>query len=188
MAVSRGLLIIYIAASASWLTSLFVSPALGVLLSALAAYGFWRAAQGFDAWSRQRRRASYGLAAVASRGAAVATALMPLALASWLASGLIDPLDAWGVRLLLYATWAGLWILYYYVLQVRLEDLGVGNPHARHPLTFTALGLSILLSPVLTEGLPTPPETKVALAAALYAGYLPPVNASALLAARLTRS
>ncbi len=188
MAVSRGLLIIYITASASWLTSLFISPALGALLSATAAWGFWRVAQGFEAWNKLSRHMSYELAAVASRSAAVATALMPLALASWLVSGQVGPLDAWGVRLLLYATWAGLWILYYYAVQVRLEDLGVERPLDRYPLTFAALGLSILLSPVLTEGLPTPPETKLALAAALYVGYLPPLNVSALLAARLARS
>ncbi len=187
MAVSRGFLVIYIAASASWLTSLFVSPALGVVLGATAAWGFWRVAQGFDAWSRQRRHASYELAALASRGAAVAAVLTSIGVASLLASGPVSPLDAWGVRLLLYATWTGLGILYYYAVQVRLEDLGVERPLDRYPLTFVALGLSILLSPVLTEGLPTPPETKLALAAALYAGYLPPVNVSALLAARLAR-
>ncbi len=187
MAVSRGLLIIYIAASASWLTSLFVSPALGVVLGATAAWGFWRVAQGFDAWNKLSRHASYELAALASRGAAVAVALTSIGVALLLASGPVSPFDVWGVKLLLYLMWTGLWILYYYVVQVRLEDLGVGNPQARYPLTFTALGLSILLSPVLTEGLPVAPETKVALAASTCAGYLPPVNASALLAARLAR-
>jgi hypothetical protein len=188
VAVRRGLFIIYIAASASWLASLFASPTLGALFGVLAAWGFWRVAQGFDAWNRQRRRMSYGLAASASRGAAVATALTSLAVASWLASApQISPLDAWGARLLLYAAWTGLWILYYYALQVKLEDLGAEHPLSRYPMTFTALGLSVLLSPVLTEGLPAPPEAKLVLAASLYAGYLPPLNISTLLAAYLAR-
>ena len=184
--VARGLLIIYIAASASWLAALFASPALGVLLSLPAAWGFWRVAQGFDAWSRQRRHVSYEFAALASRGAAVAVAALALGAAPLLTHQ-IPPLEAWGVRLMLYVMWTGLWILYYYVLQVRLEDLGVEHPLSKRPLTFAALGLSILLSPLLAESLAVPPETKLALATALYAGYMPPLNVSALLAALAVR-
>ena len=184
--VARGLFIIYIAASASWLTALFASPALGILLSLPAAWGFWRMARGFDEWNNQRRHISYELAALASRCAAVAVATLVLGVALLLAHQ-IPPLEAWGIRFVLYVMWTGLWILYYYTLQVRLEDLGVGRPHVRYPLTFVALGFSILLSPLLTEGLQVPPETKLALAASLYAGYLPPLNVSTVLAALLAR-
>jgi hypothetical protein len=184
--VARGFAVIYTAASASWLVSLFASPALGILLNAVAAYGFWRIAQGIDEWSRQRRHLSYGLAAVASRGAALATAALALGVAP-LSSHATDPVETWGARVLLYAMWTGLWMLYYYVLQVRLEDLGAERPLAERPLAFTALGASILLSPVLTEGLPAPPGVKLALAASMYAGYMPPLNASALLAALLAQ-
>ena len=186
--VARGFLIIYIVASASWLITLFASPVLGVLLGAVAAWGFLRVAQGFDVWSRQRRHVSYELAALVFRGAAVAAVLTSLAVALLLASTpQLSPLDVWGVKMLLYIMWSGSWILYYYVLQVRLEDLGVERPLSKYPLTFAALGFSILLSPLLTEGLDTPPEVKLALATALYAGYLPPLNASAPLAALLAR-
>ena len=185
--VARGFLIIYIAASASWLTALFASPALGVLLSLPAAWGFWRVAQGFDEWNSQRRHISYELAALASRGAAVAVAALALGAAPLLAQGQVSELDTWGARVALYLVWTGLWILYYYVLQVRLEDLGADEPHAEYPLTFVALGFSILLSPLLTEGLQVSPETKLALAASLYAGYLPPLNVSTVLAALLAR-
>jgi len=185
--VARGLSIIYIAASASWLTALFASPALGILLSLPAAWGFWHMARGFDEWNSQRRHISYGLAALASRCVAVAVAALALDVAPLLASPQLSPLDVWGVKLMLYLMWTGLWILYYYTLQVRLEDLGVGRPHARYPLTFVALGFSILLSPLLTEGLQVPPETKLALAASLYASYLPPLNVSTVLAALLAR-
>ena len=186
--VGRGFLIVYIADSASWLMSLFASPVLGVLLSVVAAWGFWRVAQGFDAWNRQRRHVSYELASVASRGAAVAIAVFALGVAPLLAHAQqISPMETWGMRMLLYVMWSGLWILYYYVLQVRLEDLGVERPHVKHPLTFTALGASILLSPLLAEGLPAPPDVKLALAVSIYASYMPPFNASALLAAFLAR-
>ena len=185
--VARGLLIIYTAASASWLAALFASPALGVLLSLPAAWGFWRVAQGFDTWSRQRRHVSYEFAALASRGAAVAVAALALGAAPLLAQGQVSELDAWGARVALYLIWTGLWILYYYVLQVRLEDLGITDPPSKHPLTFAALGASILLSPILAEGLPVAPETKLALAVSMYAGYMPPFNASALLVAFAVR-
>ena len=185
--VARGLLIIYIAASASWLATLFASPALGVLLSLPAAWGFWRVAQGIDAWNSQRRHISYELAALASRCAAVAVAALALGAAPLLAQGQVSELDTWGARVALYLIWTGLWILYYYVLQVRLEDLSITDPPSKHPLAFAALGLSILLSPVLTEGLAAPSEVKLALAATLYAGYMPPFNASVLLAALAVR-
>jgi hypothetical protein len=180
-------LILFIAASASWLMSLFASPVLGTLLNVVAAYGFWRVAQGFDAWRRQRRHVSYELASVASRGAAVAVAVSALGVAPLLAHAHANPMETWGARMLLYLMWTGLWLLYYYVLQLRLEDLGAASPIAKYPLTFTALGASILLSPLLTEGLPAPPEAKLALATSMYAGFLPPFNISALLAALLAR-
>jgi hypothetical protein len=157
---------------------------LGVLLSAAAAWGFWRVAQGIDKWSRQRRHVSYELAALASRGYAVAATALALGAAPLLAYQ-IPPLEAWGVRLVLYVMWSGLWILYYYVFQVRLEDLGKSLD--RYPLTAAALSLSILLSPVLTESMAVPPDVKLALAVALYAGFMPPLNASALLAALVAR-
>ena len=185
--VARGLPIIYIAASASWLTALFASPALGILLSLPAAWGFWRVAQGFDAWSRQRRHVSYELAALASRCAAVAVAALALGMAPLLTQGQVSELETWGARAVLYLVWTALWILYYYVIQLWLEDLGISNPPSKYPLTFAALGASILLSPVLAEGLAVPPETKLALAVALYAGFMPPLNASALLTALLVR-
>lgn len=184
--VARGFFILYIVASASWLVALFISPALGALLSAVAALGFWRVAQGLDRWNKQRRHLSYELASLASRGAAVAVATSALVVAP-LTLHAADPLETWGARLSLYLTWSALWMLYYYVLQVRLENLGVGNPLDRHPLTFTALSLSILLNPLLAEGLAMPPETKLALATSMYAGFMPPLNASALLAAFLAR-
>jgi hypothetical protein len=184
--VARGFFILYIAASASWLISLFVSPALGVLLSAVAALGFWRVAQGLDKWNRQRRHLSYELASLASRGAAVVVAVFALVVAP-LSPHIADPLETWGARLALHLMWGGLWMLYYYVLQVRLEDLGADSPPDKHPLTFTALSLSVLLSPLLAEGLAAPPGAKLALAASMYAGFMPPLNASALLAALLSR-
>ena len=179
--VSRGFFIIYLSASATWLSALFISPVLGVLLGLPAAYGFLEMARGFEAWGRQRRHASYGLAAHASRGAAAAAALLALGVAPWLPSA--PPAEMWFARLALYAAWSGLWILYYYVLQVRLEDLGARSP----ALATTALGLSTLLSPLLTEALPVAPEVKLVLATAMYAGFMSPVNAAALLAALLTR-
>jgi len=180
--VERGFLVLYLSASVSWIATLFVSPVLGLLLSLPAAYGFLRVARDIETWSRQRRHMSYGLAVHVSRGAAAAAALVPLGAAPWLEAA--SPIEMWGTRLVLYAMWSGLWILYYYVLQVRLEDLGVGRPPA---LTVTALSLSILLSPLLTETLAAPPEVRLALAVALYAGFMPPLNASTLLAALLTR-
>ena len=180
--VSRSFFVIYAAASASWLATLFISPVLGLLLSLPAAYGFMQVARDVEMWSRQRRHVSYGLAVHASRGAAVAAALVPLGTAPWLETA--HPLEMWGARLVLYSMWSGLWILYYYVLRVRLEDLGVERPPA---LTTVALSLSILLSPLLTETLATPPEVRTALAVAMYGGFMSPLNASALLAALLTR-
>jgi hypothetical protein len=49
------------------------------------------------------------------------------------------------------------------------------------------LGLSIIASPVLVESLAVPSDVKLALAMAMYAGYLPPLNISVVLAALLTR-
>lgn len=181
--VARGFLILYVAASASWLMSLFASPVLGVLVSAVATWGFLRVAQGFDRWSRQGGHVSYSLASVASRGAAAAVVVFVFIAALLLTR----PAETWGVRLALYAVWSGLWILYYCALHARLEELGVEDPPSRYPMTYAALGLNALLSPLLTEGLPAPPEAKLALAASAYAGFMPPFNTSALLAALLAR-
>ena len=177
-----GFFILYLSASASWLATLLVSPALGLLLSLPAAYGFLQVARDIETWNKRRRHVSYGLAVHASRGAAAAAALVPLGAAPWLET--THPLEMWGARLVLYSMWSGLWILYYYVIQIRLEDLGVERQPA---LTATALSLSILLSPLLTETLAASPEVRLALAAALYGGFMPPLNASTLLAALLTR-
>ena len=182
--VACGLFVVYAVASVAWLTALFVSPQLGVLLGVFATYGFLRVAQDVEAWNRQKRHISYELAALASRGYAVAAAALALGVAPLLAHQ-IPPLEAWGVRFVLYVMWTGLWMLYYYVFQVRLENLG--KSPGRYPLTTAALSLNTLLSPVLTEGLPAPPEVKLALAASMYAGYMPPLNVSTLLAALVAR-
>jgi hypothetical protein len=176
-----GFLVIYISASASWLATLLASPLLGALLNIPAAYGFLQLTRDFERWSRDRRRASYVLSALVSRGVAAAVVALSLGAALLLTT----PLDAGVARLWLYATWSGLWILYYCALLGRLEDLG--EPPGRYPLSITALGASILLSPVLTEGLPAPLDVKLALAVSMYAGYMPPFNVSALLAAALSQ-
>jgi len=175
--VSRGFFIIYLSASAAWLASLFISPVLGVLLGLPAAYGFLKLAEGFDSWSLLDKRVSYEVAGHASRAGAVAVAVVALGAETWLSVA-----ETWLVRLALYGMWSGLWILYYYVLQAVIEETG-----AKLPVTAAALGFSILLSPLLTEALPAAPEVKLVLAASLYAGYMPPLNVSALLAALLTR-
>jgi len=176
-----GFLVIYISASAAWLTTLLASPLLGILLNIPAAYGFLQLAHGFEKWSRDRRRASYVLSALVSRGVAAAVAVLSLGVALLLTT----PLDVGVARLWLYATWSGVLILYYCALLDRLED--TGETPGKYPLSITALGVSILLSPVLTEGLPAPPDVKLALATSLYAGYMPPFNVSALLAAALSQ-
>jgi hypothetical protein len=181
--VARGFLVLYLSASAAWMASLLASPLLGALLSISAAYGFWLLARGFDAWSARSRRESYAFVAAASRGAAVATAVLSLVTASLLAS---EPqADAWGVRMALYVLWSGLWIAYYTALVDSPEDFGV-QP-SRPSLPIMALGLSILLSPMLTEAFPAPPDVKLVLALAAYGGYMPPLNASALLVALVAR-
>jgi hypothetical protein len=174
-------LTIYLSASVAWLATLLASPLLGALLNIPAAYGFLQLARGFERWSRERRRASYVLSALVSRGVAVAVAVLSLGAALLLAS----QLDVGVARLWLYATWSGLWMLYYCALIDRLEDLGTSL--GRYPLTASALSASILLSPLLTEALQAPPETKLVLAVSMYGGFMPPFNASALLAALLTR-
>jgi len=170
-----GFFILYLSASASWLATLLVSPLWGVVLSLPAGYGFLKLAEGFDAWSRGGVRV-YEAAAYASRAGAVAVAAAALGAERWLSAAE----ETWLVRLGFYALWSGLWILYYYVLMAVAEG-------ARLPVTTTALSLSTLLSPLLTEALPAPPEAKTALAVAMYAGFMPPLNTSALLAALLTR-
>ena len=170
-----GFFILYLSASVSWLATLLVSPLWGVVLSLPAGYGFLKLAEGFDAWSRDGVRV-YEAAAHASRAGAVAVAAATLGAERWLSAAE----EAWLVRLGFYALWSGLWILYYYVLMAVAEG-------ARLPVTTTALSLSTLLSPLLTEALPASPEAKTALAVAMYAGFMPPLNTSALLAALLTR-
>jgi hypothetical protein len=182
--VGRGFLVVYLSASAAWLVSLFISPQVGLLLNVPAVYGFWLVAKGFEEWGRERRRMSYMLSALVSRGAAAAVAVLSLGAALLLAT--MPTLDTGGARLGLYALWSGLWILYYVALMDRLDDLGL-QP-ASFPLTITALSFSVLLSPVAAEGFPAPPEVKLALAVALYAGYMPPFNTAALLAALLTKT
>jgi hypothetical protein len=158
------------------MASLLASPLLGALLSVSAAYGFWLIARGFETWGRR-----YALVAAASRGAALVATVLPLGVASLLPAS--EPhVDTWGVRLVLYVMWSGLWIAYYATLMDRLDDLG-----ASAPVTTTALGANILLSPVLTEAFPAQPDVKLALALSLYAGYMPPLNVSALLAALAAR-
>jgi nitroreductase len=181
--VARGFLAIYLTASAAWLASLFVSPLLGALLNIPAAYGFLLVARGFEEWSRERRHMSYVLSALVSRGVAGAVVVLSLGAALLLAT---EPMDTGGARMGLYALWCGLWILYYIALMDRLDDLGI--PTSRHPVTITALSASILLSPIATEGFPAPTDVKLALATALYAGYMPPFNTVSLLAALLAKT
>jgi hypothetical protein len=172
--VARGFLVLYLSASVAWLTSLLASPLLGALFSISATYGFWLVGRSFETWDR--RRTAYALVATASRSATVAVATLSLGAALLLAS---EPqADAWGVRLALYVLWSGLWILYYAVLVDRLSRL---------PVTAMALGASILLSPMLTEAFPAPPDVKLVLALSLYGGYMPPLNVSALLVALVAR-
>jgi hypothetical protein len=180
--VARGFLALYLSASVAWLVSLLASPFLGVLPNIPAAYGFLLIARGFEEWSLERRHMSYVLSALVSRGVAGAVVVLSLGAALLLATA---PMDTGGVRLGLYTLWSGVWILYYVALMDRLDDLGV--PTSRHPVTITALSASVLLSPIATEGFPAPPEVRLALAASLYAGYMPPLNASILLAALLTK-
>jgi hypothetical protein len=169
--VARGFLVLYLSASVAWLASLLASPLLGALFSISATYGFWLVGRSFETWGRH-----YALVATASRGAIVAVATLSLGAALLLAS---EPqADAWGVRLALYVLWSGLWILYYAVLVDRLSRL---------PVTAMALGASILLSPMLTEAFPAPPDVKLVLALSLYGGYMPPLNVSALLVVLVAR-
>jgi hypothetical protein len=179
--VARDFLVLYLSASAAWIATLFASPLLGALLSGSAAYGFWLVGRGFETWDR--RRAAYALIATASRGVVVAVSVLSLGATLLLAS---EPqADAWGARLALYVMWSGLWIAYYAALVDRLEDFGV--PPSKPPLSVVALGASILLSPMLTEAFPAPPDVKLVLALAAYGGYMPPLNASALLVALVAR-
>jgi hypothetical protein len=130
---------------------------------------------------------SYELAALASKGAAIGVAVLALGAAPLLVQGQVSVLETWGARVVMYLVWSALWILYYYVIQVRLEDLGISTPLSRHPLTFAVLGLSIIASPILVESLAVPSDVKLVLAMAMYAGYLPPLNISVVLVALLTR-